>query len=255
MDTNYRKDRLQIQKIFELENKEIVLIERVDKGLTNNNYNVKTLSGTFHMRLNQANILGINRQHENIVLERIKSLNIAPNTIANNVDENYLITAHIDLPTWSKQNCYDFQPLLIETIQRIHAIDDFSDKLPSFATRLKQYENKSLHKFAKSFQIEYLKTRDRLKELMFFEANQLLHFDLNASNLIGTKKLTIIDWEFAGYGHPIFDMAIFIHYNQLEISQCKTVVNYCHIFENGKELLQQSLKLAEFMIKLWEAKE
>ena len=52
-----RKEELQIQQAFERENIQIESIERVNKGLTNNNFKVKTLSGSFHVRLNEPNIL------------------------------------------------------------------------------------------------------------------------------------------------------------------------------------------------------
>lgn len=242
---------LQLQQIPELNKQGIMSIEPTDKGLINYNFTVKTLSGTLHARINKPDVLGVDRKHESMVLNRIKALNLAPKILANNLGDNYLISEFVDEPTWSKDDCYKHPSLLIKQLKKVHAID-MSHQLPSFLSRLEQYEQYSLYKFNASFVSQYQKTKQQLNKLGFFKAKQLLHYDLNASNLLGTKKLTIIDWEFAGCGHPIFDLAIFIQANKLEILKCQAVVDYCYSFENGTEILKHSIKLASDMIKLWE---
>jgi thiamine kinase-like enzyme len=252
MSPLHKQGIIQLHQIPELKNKGILDISPTDKGLVNFNYQVKTLSGIIQARINRPHVLGVNREHEAFILRRIQALKIAPKTLVNNVQENYLLTEFVDLPEWSKQDCYHYQDVLIKTLKNIHAID-LGDYLPNFLSRLESYEAKSLKQFGIQDKEKYWACKHALIELEFFQHNKLLHYDLNASNLLGTKKLTIIDWEFAGCGHPIFDMAIFIYYNKLEVLKCESVINYCYGFENGAEIFKHSIKLAGFMIKMWEA--
>ena len=242
---------IQLQEIPELNKQGILSIKASDKGLINYNFTVKTLSGTIHARINKPDVLGVDRKHEAMVLNRIKPLDLAPETLVNNLQDSYLITQFVEEPTWDKSDCYEYQQLLLDQLKKVHAIN-MSQQLPSFLSRLEQYEQYSLDKFNTSFVSQYQQTKQQLTYMGFFDAKQLLHYDLNATNLLGTKKLTIIDWEFAGCGHPIFDLAIFIRANKLEILKCQAVVDYCYSFENGAEIFKLSIKLASDMIKLWE---
>ncbi len=245
---------IQLQEIHELNKQGILSIEASDKGLINYNFTVKTLSGTIHARINKPDVLGVDRKQEAMVLNRIKPLGLAPKILVNNLQDNYLITQFVEVPTWDKVDCYKYQQLLLEQLKKVHAID-MSQQLPSFLSRLEQYEQYSLDQFDANFINQYQQTKQQLTLLGFFEAKQLLHYDLNATNLLGTKQLTIIDWEFAGCGHPIFDLSIFIQANKLEILKCQAVVDYCYAFENGAEILRHGMKLAGYMMQLWEEKE
>ncbi len=242
---------IQLQQIPELNKQGILSIKASDKGLINYNFTVKTLLGTIHARINKPDVLGVCRKQEAMVLNRIKPLDLAPKILVNNLQDNYLITQFVDVPTWDKSDCYKYQQLLLEQLKKVHAID-MSQQLPSFLSRLEQYEQYSLDQFDASFVDQYQQTKQQLILLGFFDTKHLLHYDLNGTNLLGTKKLTIIDWEFAGCGHPIFDLAIFIQANKLEILKCQAVVDYCYAFENGVEIFKLSIKLASDMIKLWE---
>lgn len=253
MNNFTRQSIIKLQDIPELNKMGILEIELTKKGLINHNYTVKTLSGTVHARINNPKVLGIDRVNESWVLERISDLNIAPKTLTINVKDGYLITEFINSSTWSQQDCYRFQPLLIKTLNKVHQIN-CQQQLPRFLTRLEHYEQQSLQAFSKKDQHDYLAIKNALVDLGFFEYSQLLHFDLNASNLIGKKKLTIIDWEFAGCGHPLFDLAIFIHANQLDLQKCQPIIDHCATFNHGEEILMLGIQLAAYMIQLWEGK-
>ena len=64
-----------------------------------------------------------------------------------------------------------------------------------------------------------LDTIQKLDFLNFWKANNTLyHSDLNPNNLLGLNKPTIIDWEFAGQGHPLLDWLILEQQTTIDLS-------------------------------------
>ena len=84
--------------------------------------------------------------------------------------------------------------------------------------RLKLYL-KTIKKVPVNTTIELLDTIQKLDFLGFWQANNsLFHSDLNTNNLLGRKQLTIIDWEFAGQGHPLLDWLILEQQSKTDLS-------------------------------------
>ena len=50
-------------------------------------------------------------------------------------------------------------------------------------------------------------------------ASALCHNDLHHLNLLGTAPLMFVDWEYAGVGDPIFELAAVIGYHDLDLEQ------------------------------------
>ncbi|VAW39531.1 hypothetical protein MNBD_GAMMA01-962 [hydrothermal vent metagenome] len=237
-------------QIPEIQQAGLLSYKKICAGTINQTFLVNTKQDKWIVRLNNTAIAGINRKHEALILDLIKPLNISPKIIANNLQREYLITKYIAQSNWSQQDCINQQQLLINQLTKIHQID-LPTKLPKFSHRLEQYQQDARHLLGNDFKIKHQKTIQKLEVLGFFNTHKLIHFDLNHHNLLGTNPLTIIDWEFAGSGHPIFDCAIFIHNQQLNLRQSKTIVCYCRNFLNGEAILKLSMDLVKQMFSMW----
>lgn len=238
-----------IEKIDEIQHAGFVSYEPIQFGTINQNYIIHCLSKKFFLRINTPDVAGIQRENELKILEKIKNLDISPNIISSNTD--YLLSEYEPQDCWSAEDCQRNHKILIKTISQYHEIE-LDGNFPDFNQRLTHYYDKSKHFLTFSFIYQYQHTIKKLHELGFFDAINLTHYDLNRYNLLGKKPLKIIDWEFAGKGHPIFDIAMFMDYNNLPINQSSVLLQYCKEFQNGEEILNLSIQLASQMNFMWE---
>ena len=238
-----------IEKIDEIQHAGFVSYEPIQFGTINQNYIIHCLSKKFFLRINTPDVAGIQRENELKILEKIKNLDISPNIISSNTD--YLLSEYEPQDCWSAEDCQRNHKILIKTISQYHEIE-LDDNFPDFKQRLTQYYDKSKHLLTSSFMYQYRNTVNKLNDLSFFDAINLIHYDLNRYNLLGKKPLKVIDWEFAGKGHPVFDIAMFMDYNNLPINQSSVLLQYCKEFQNGEEILNLSIQLTWQMNFMWE---
>ncbi len=216
----------------------------LDSGTSNHIFKVLTDAGIWIVRFNRA-AMGICRFEEQRILDKLQPLRIGPNVIENNPKAGYLITEFIDQPVWQKSDLKNPVKLaaLENSMQQYHAIN--YEYLPSrLDHRLKLYL-KNIKKIPEKATIELLETIQKLDFLGFWKANNTLyHSDLNLNNLLGNKQLTIIDWEFAGQGHPLLDWLILEHESQLDLSE--------HYPENINPVwVKPAKRMIHAMMKLW----
>ena len=187
-------------------------------GTSNHMFKVKTQAGVWMVRINRA-ALGIDRHQEQQMMGLIEPLGIGPKVIENDPVSGHLITEFIDQPTWQRS---DFQDPLLRlklaaSLQQIHQLE--YRHLPSrLDQRLKRYL-KAIKNVSQETSQQLLADIQHLDTLGFWQAcNRLYHSDLNPQNLIGHQQLIIIDWEYAGQGHPFLDWLILEHETQLDWS-------------------------------------
>ena len=187
-------------------------------GTSNHIFKVNTEVGFWIVRFNRA-ALGIDRGQEKQIMALVEPLGIGPKVIENDPESGFLITEYIDGQTW-KVN--DFKnPLMLEKLKQqlnqFHSIP--YEYLPSrLDYRLKSYL-KSIKNVPTKTAMNILETVQKLEFLDFWKANNTLyHSDLNLNNLLGRDDLTIIDWEFAGQGHPLLDWLILEYETKVDLS-------------------------------------
>lgn len=187
-------------------------------GSSNLVFKVTTHEGVWVVRINRA-VLGIFRSEEQRILELVEELGVGPKIIANDPKAGYLITEYIKQPTWTLTDLNKKAQLqqLKTCLRKFHSIQ--YDYLPSrLDHRLKLYLKK-IDTVPEKITIELLRTIQKLDFLKFWDANTTLyHSDLNLNNLLGKNKLKIIDWEYAGQGHPLLDWLILEHQTQIDLS-------------------------------------
>jgi thiamine kinase len=241
----------QVTNILEFKNSGIISIEAIKQGTINQNYVVTTKHDKYFVRINNPDVAGVDREIEKKILNQLSDLQITPKVIVNNLESGYLILEYLPLTSWTSENCIQHQSQLLTLLSKVHQIQ-LPRPFPQLQSRLERYEIASNKYSSEEFKLEYRHNKLKLIEFGFFELNKLVHFDLNARNLLGTDPLYIIDWEFAGAAHPIFDLALFIYYNKLNKEQYPLILDYCNQYQNGVKILKYSIKLAKDMTQMWE---
>ncbi|MCH8500894.1 MAG: phosphotransferase [Aliidiomarina sp.] len=80
------------------------------------------------------------------------------------------------------------------------------------------------------------------------------HHDLNAEHVFFRPELKIIDWEYAGYGHPAFDVASTMVINDLyddEIDAFLEVYNQTAEYMLDREELRDWVRLVALINRIW----
>jgi len=187
-------------------------------GTSNHMFKVKTQVGVWMVRINRA-ALGIDRHQEKYIMDLIEPLGLGPKVIENDPDSGHLITEFIDQPAWELVNFED-PKMLAKLKQKLDQFQSIKyEYLPSrLDHRLKLYL-KTIKRVPERATIELLDTIQKLDFLGFWKANNTLyHSDLNPNNILGRNQPTIIDWEFAGQGHPLLDWIILEHETHTDLS-------------------------------------
>jgi len=234
------------------------LVQTLVNGNTNNSYlieafcaekgSARATSKRFCLRLHAENsrILGISRTHEHAILDVLAPLNIAPRLVHFNRQLNFSVFPFIEGRCWSPK---DFIRLgqrerlsnCLELVRK-QKID-----LPRF--NYMQHLKRYLVEIEKKGDVNSKVKTDIvafLPELQHFMEEPwrpvLCHHDLIPENILDTDDgIVILDWEYAGLGHPEFDTRYVQHCIN---SQYKDYPDY---FLKGDTLD----KLIYWLVELW----
>lgn len=195
-------------------------------GITNRNYRIDVNGEAYVLRVGGANtkLLGINRRHEYEAHQAAAGLGIAPEIIHFLEPEGYLVTRFIDGRPISPAKMG--QPENIERVatalRRIHSLPPIAAVFSPFRT-VEDY-TQTARRYGVTFPADFAWYLDCLKEveqafLLDPFTPRLCHNDLLNENFLDDGRLRILDWEYAGMGDPIFDLANFAAHHHLSDDQ------------------------------------
>ena len=164
----------------------------------------------------------VHRQLEREIQLKIKRLNLDFEEVYYDNDEHYRITKYINnLNTFAQENANDKYLKVVSLIKKFHNLDlktdiDFAldKKYASFVKNIK----KPLLNYN---QYQYI-----IDEFVNLPGQQVLsHNDLVDGNLLFKgDKAYLIDYEYAGNNHPLFDLMSFLSENQIYDSSIRETV-------------------------------
>ncbi len=191
-----------------------IVIEPLAGGITNRNFRVRGSTGTFAVRLCEPRPwLGIDRRNESLCQDFAATLGLAPAAVYREPD--MVITTWIEgqVLTASDAHQTDVQIRIVADLKRLHSA---GDQLPGAVLDFCPFE--TVHAYIRTAQQQHAALPDTLPGLLS-KLDQLhdritpfrpvlCHNDLLPANWIddGTR-LWLLDWEYAGIGHPFFDLA------------------------------------------------
>ncbi|MHA2424498.1 MAG: choline/ethanolamine kinase family protein, partial [Candidatus Thorarchaeota archaeon] len=198
-----------------------LVIEQI-AGLTNTNYCVTVDGEKFVLRVCGKNTehLGINREHELEALRAAAAAGIGPEVVYFKKPEGHLVTRWVPGRHWTYEEYRrpDRIKLIVETTKQLHGLAPIEGEFSLFA------RVKSLIRAAQEFRMRLPEDLgDFLDTMQFIEDDQqrdksdwfrFCHNDLVSCNYLyfeEEKKITIIDWEFAGMGDLYFDLATLVY--------------------------------------------
>lgn len=195
-----------------------VYLRELTSGLTNKSHLVRMGVRYYVIRLNEQGhcALAINRLHEQRIIEKLSFYNLCPNIVYPEIhtvecDQPFTVFEYVDGRTWDKHDFVDAgnqQRLLqaIVTYQQL-AVDipefDYLRCLYNYWEAIEQLDIKVDANVVAAYAV-FCQRLDVFLKSSYTPV--LSHHDLVPDNIIETQQgLVILDWEYAGIGHPDFD--------------------------------------------------
>lgn len=191
-----------------------VSLEPLPGGITNHNYIVNDASGSYVARVCvDKSVLGIDRRNEMACQQAAWKLGVAPRVVhhANGV----MISDRLHARTLKAEEIREpaFLPRLVAVLKRLHdGWAELSGEMLYFSAfqTVRTYARTAVELGARVPQNLAAMVADagRLSETIAPFIPVLCHNDLLAANVLSTEdRVWLVDWEYAGIGHPLFDLA------------------------------------------------
>ncbi len=196
--------------------------------------------------------LGLNRHREALVREQAAHANIAPAVVHSNPELGILLSTYEAGRTWTTADLMNEHNLrqLADCLRVLYALPvvgepiDLAASLVTYAAQLGDTDSTLLANEAV----------DQLAQVSDFTA-VLCHNDLVAPNVITSHRLCLIDWEYAGAGNPLFDLAVVIEHHALPLDLWRPFVKHC--IGDLSALQEQDLRrlrhVYRTLVTLWDA--
>jgi len=239
---------------------EIASVERIKGGLTNESWTVHVRSGSVVVRISTADedALQIDRQSETQILGIVARAGIGAPVLVSAPDRRLLITKHLPGHTWTAADARDPRNIarLSQVLRELHGL-----KVPAgHVTDLRATVEGYVETLEKKGRTALLSASNVQRALdigtrgMLDIAPVLCHNDVHHLNVIddGTR-LWLIDWEYAGLGNPLFDLAAVCCYHEYTADLRRTLAELYYGTSNATHLtaLDEMCWLFDYIKELW----
>lgn len=208
-----------ICEVFDCESSQIKELQPLQKGLSNSVLSFKYNGGKYVFRYpGLGSEVLIDRGRESIVQRQIEDAGVDTSLVAMSVRYGWRISRFIETRPFNYHDVNDMVRGIIQ-LRKLHAIRpkvrwEFDIKEKWESIRDLTPANKYGENFADFLEFNEIKERIyKLYELASADGIKkcLTHGDCRDENfLINDKEIHLIDWEYAGFGDPAFDIGTYI---------------------------------------------
>jgi thiamine kinase len=240
--------------------RDIVSVDEIKHGLTNESWLVRTASDAVVVRVSNRHwaSLQIDRSAEALVLDAVGRAGIGPEVVASDVSRGVLVTRYLG-PTCAPEQMT--APALIgrlgKAFRALHAMHAPADVhevhlptviagyLDTLDTLGRQVDAMEPHLRARAMALA--------TEIAESSAPTLCHNDVHHLNMVDREPLRLIDWEYAGLGEPYFDLASVCVYHDYSLQHRVLLLQaYAGVAAAAHvERLSKCCWLFEYIRELW----
>jgi thiamine kinase len=193
---------------------QIVTVERIKHGLTNDSWRVRSENDAVIVRVSNAAeaLLQIDRRSEASVLQLVAAADLGPEVLVCDLARRVLVTRDLG-GTWGEKDARLQSNIsrLGALLRHLHALPlptgvrrvDLLETLRGYLRALDERGHRS------RLNNEATRTRGEHAALALKQRSQecLCHNDVHHLNIIDNGRLRLIDWEYSGIGEGMFDLA------------------------------------------------
>lgn len=242
---------------------DIVATTPIKHGLTNESWLVRTRTDVVVVRLSTTHedALRIDRASEARILTVVADAGIGAPIIKCDPAQRVLVTRYLG-PSWSYEDAQHDHNVrkLASLLRTLHQLDaplgvrtvDLGETVEGYLATLTE------HGAHRGLTTQTLRNRAAAAAHVLQKESiaRLCHNDVHHLNIVdGGGELRLIDWEYAGAGEPLFDLASACVYHRYEAAQRALLISSWSA--TADSALQARLDLAiwlfEYVKELWEA--
>ena len=193
------------------------VIAQLSGGMISDSWLVDCDGARYVLRVDkdEARRLGLDRASERAAQAAVALAGLSPATVFHDIDRGVSLRPHVAGRAWTREDLQRPRNLdrLGVLLRDVHALPPAGQMFePGVAARryAQQLDTAQAQRLADEANV-------LLAELRFQPARECLcHNDLIAENLIDDgERLVPIDWEYAGIGDPLFDLAVVMQHHEL----------------------------------------
>jgi len=201
-------------------------IAPIKHGLTNRSWLVTTAGDRFVVRICDASTedLQIDRNSEAVVLQLVSHAGIGPDVLRCDPERGLLVTRYVGA-TWNARDASSNENIerVARLLHRLHALSvPAGVRTVDLAATVRGYL-RTLDERGISSGLTLPALRDcadeTARQLRKGSTACLCHNDVHYLNVVEGDSLRLIDWEYAGVGEPLFDLASLCIYHRYQRSQ------------------------------------
>lgn len=237
----------------------ILSFERIKHGLTNDSWRVQTADDRLVARISIAaeDLLQIDRESEARVLDTVSAAGIGPEVVICDPRRQLLVTRDLGT-TWSEADAHDRRNIdrLASLLRRLHALPVPSDvRHVDLMQAVRGYiETLERAGCASRLTAQSMRVRGEHAALALREGSIpcLCHNDIHHLNVIDDGTLRLIDWEYAGIGERLFDLASICVYHRYDERERELLLSsYAPSASDAPHRLDLACWLFEYVRELW----
>lgn len=189
-------------------------VERLSGGITNHNFLVRSAGKTYVARLSvERELLGIDRRNEVVCQRAAHALGVAAGVVHH--EHGVLVSEYLEARTLTPEEVRApaFVPRLAEVFRALHdGWNGLTGEMLSFScfqtVRTYARTARELNAGLPTDIEALLDDSARLARRLAPFVPVLCHNDLLAANVLDDgERVWLVDWEYAGMGRPLFDLA------------------------------------------------
>ena len=237
--------------------------ERIKHGLTNESWLVRSADERRVVRISnpEDDSLQINRASEAIILATVGRAGIGPEVIVCDPARRLLVTRYAG-ETWSDEDTHRVENIdgIAALLSRLHALPAPSGiQRVNLLTVIDGYvQTLDAHAMVCEVTAPTLRARARDIAVALYQdaGERLCHNDVHALNIVTAGgALRLIDWEYAGLGEPLFDLASISVYHRYDLPERERLLTaYLQRVDTTQwQRLELACWLFDYIRDLWTA--
>ena len=226
-------------------------------GLTNQNYIIANRTSKLALRISGSNAgrLGIRREAELAAMQAAAAIGVGAEVVYFSTDTGHMVTRYIDGHKWSDADAGT--PLNVEriahTLKRVHSLPEIPYEFSPYRDIKDRIQFAVRHQLALPGDLDKLTEKlDAIQLARAADGQQitgLCHNDPFPNNFLDDGTVRLIDWEYAGMGDIMFDLAcVCLAYSPLQKEEF-----LAHYFGHCDADILFSLEQMSFVVTFWNA--
>lgn len=234
-----------------------VQVEPLYEGVANQVFWLQASTDTYVLKVFcHDHPYGLNREQEVSLQRQLAAQGMAPSVLHFDAARGLLLQPFIHEPDLKRAPIADSDRIrqVAETLARIHTVQvdaplwSLRERIDTYLAALMDFDREAASQLRKKF-------KPLQRQLDCWSAHPVFcHNDLALHHIFATRPCLVIDWEYAGFGERLFDLANCILINRYSRSEAQSLVNAYEGFSGltlARDQLDAWIQVAGCVNELW----